>query len=294
MAIPVQHAFEFQYGVAETLSPRVRRLVARNPSAFTWHGTNTYIIGRGEVAVLDPGPAWPGMWLPFGPRWTVKPSLTCRWTHTHRDHSPACRPLAAFSGAPTAGFGPHGSGRGEVEEGGDHAFVPDVRLVHGDRIAGIGWTLECVHTPGHTSNHLCYALLEEDVLFTGDHIMAWSTSVIAPPDGDLGDYLSSLERLLTRSEDRYWPAHGPAIDEPAAFVQGFIGHRQARLDEILDGLAQGLETIPALVAVNYPQLPAGLRPAASLSTLASLLYLQRQGRVRCEGEPALASRYGLI
>lgn len=291
MTIPFQRQFEFRYGVAETVSPLVRRLVAHNPSAFTWHGTNTYIIGRGHVTVLDPGPLLAGH---IDAIRTALQGETIDYllvTHTHRDHSPACRPLAAISGAPGAGFGPHGDGRGEVEEGADHEFIPDIRLVDGDRLSGDGWTLECVHTPGHTSNHLCYALHEEQALFTGDHIMAWSTSVIAPPDGDLGEYLASLDRLLARPERRYWPAHGPAIDQPIAFVEGFIEHRQARLREILDGLQRGLDTIPLLVDANYPQLAPALRPAAARSTLASLLYLRRQGQVSCDLEPGLASRY---
>lgn len=281
MGIPFRREFDFRYGVLETLSPRIRRLVARNPGPFTFHGTNTYVIGCGRVAVIDPGPAIPdhidALLTGLGDE-TISHVLV---THTHRDHSPACRLLRAHCPAPTHGYGPHGGGNVEVEEGGDRSFRPDVVLRDGDVIAGDGWTLEAVHTPGHTSNHLCYALREERQMFSGDHIMAWSTSVIAPPDGDLGDYLASLEKLLARDEIRYWPAHGASIDAPGDFVRAFIDHRRARIDEVLNCLAADIDTLPAMVAAIYPELPDALRPAAGQSTRATLHYLLRQGRVRC-------------
>jgi glyoxylase-like metal-dependent hydrolase (beta-lactamase superfamily II) len=293
VSIPFRREFDFRYGVLETLSPRIRRLVARNPGPFTFHGTNTYVIGRGRVAVIDPGPALPehvdALLAGLGDE-TVSHILV---THTHRDHSPACRLLQARCPAATHGYGPHGGGNVEVEEGGDRSFRPDVVLRDGDVVAGDGWTLEAVHTPGHTSNHLCYALREEQQLFSGDHIMAWSTSVIAPPDGDLGDYLASLEKLLARDETRYWPAHGASIDAPGDFVQAFIDHRRVRIDAVLDGLTSGIDTVPDLVAAIYPDIPEALRPAAGQSTRATLDYLLRQGRVRCAAPSDPDTRYQL-
>ena len=187
--IPYVRDMTFEYGKADRVSPMIRRVVAGNPSAFTFHGTGTYIVGHGAVAVIDPGPLLDShvdaLVRALGPERVTHIVIT----HTHRDHSPAARPLKQATGAPTYGFGPHGSGRadggGEVEEGADRDFVPDVRVRDGDRIEGDGWTLEAVHTPGHTSNHLCYALLEENALFPGDHVMGWSTTVVSPPDGDM-------------------------------------------------------------------------------------------------------------
>ncbi|MDX1605252.1 MAG: MBL fold metallo-hydrolase [Candidatus Competibacterales bacterium] len=282
MKIPFRREFDFAYGTVEVLSPRLRRVVARNPGPYTFHGTNTYIVGHGRVALIDPGPNLPEhvQALLEGLRGeTVSHILV---THTHRDHSPACRPLQAATGAPTHGYGPHGGGEVEVEEGGDHAFAPDHMLRDGDCVEGEGWTLEAVHTPGHTSNHLCYALREERSLFTGDHVMAWSTSVIAPPDGDLGAYLDSLERLLARHETRYWPAHGASIDDPRPFVQAFIEHRRQRLYQVRVALGRGIDTIPGLVAAIYPDLPTQLRPAAARSTQAALIHLHRRGEVNCD------------
>ncbi|MFO1349647.1 MAG: MBL fold metallo-hydrolase [Gammaproteobacteria bacterium] len=271
--------------------------MARNPSPFTFHGTGTYIVGRGKVAVLDPGPdlAEHIDAIVSGLRGERITHLVV--THTHRDHSPAARALVAASGAKTYGYGPHGAGRieigGEVEEGGDMDFVPDVEVRHGDIIEGAGWSLECVYTPGHTSNHMCYQLREEQALFTGDHVMGWSTSVIAPPDGDMGAYLHSLELLLGRADHIYWPTHGPCIDDPKPFVRAFIAHRQERAAQILACLAQGMETIPAMVAEIYRDVPAQLHPAAALSTLAALVYLVERGEVDCEGTPPLDACYRL-
>lgn len=293
VALRFRREFAFEYGRLETLSPRVRRLVARNPGPFTFHGTNTYVIGHGEVAVIDPGPAIPAhveALLTALRGETIRHILV---THTHRDHSPACRLLQPACRAPTCGYGPHAGGDSGVEEGGDRRFRPDRTLRDGDRIEGGDWTLEAVHTPGHTSNHLCFALPEERVLFTGDHIMGWSTSVIVPPDGDLSDYLNSLDKLLARDELRYWPAHGDSIDAPRDWVREFIDHRRQRIADILDGLSGGLETIPELVNAIYPDLPDTLRPAAARSTHAGLLYLIRRGRVRSAAPKRIDARFQL-
>jgi glyoxylase-like metal-dependent hydrolase (beta-lactamase superfamily II) len=222
-------------------------------------------------------------------------------THTHLDHSPAAAAVKRATGAKTYGFGPHGSGRAEdragvdgvTEEGGDHAFAPDVTLRDGEVVSGPGWRLTTVETPGHTSNHLCFALAEERTLFTGDHVMGWSTSVIAPPDGDMAAYRRSLEKLLTRDDAIYWPTHGPAITNPQRHVAAFVTHRQERTDEILRRLAAGDEAISDIVANVYRGLDPRLRAAAARSVLAHLIELVEAGRVACDGPPALAARYRL-
>jgi glyoxylase-like metal-dependent hydrolase (beta-lactamase superfamily II) len=293
--IPFQREMAFDYGVIEQVSPLIRRIVARNPGPFTFHGTGTYIVGRGEVAVIDPGPDLAehvDALLAALAGETITHQLV---THTHRDHSPAARLLREATGAATWGFGPHGRGAGgdEVEEGADRDFVPDTALGDGDVVEGPGWRLAAVHTPGHTSNHLCFALAGERALFTGDHVMGWSTSVVSPPDGDMGDYLASLDRLSGRDDAVYWPTHGPPVRDPAPFVRAFIAHRRARERQILDCLARGLDTIPRMVAEIYADIDPGLHPAAARSLLAHLLHMAGDGRIACDGAPGTDSRYGL-
>jgi glyoxylase-like metal-dependent hydrolase (beta-lactamase superfamily II) len=299
--IPFHRDIAFDYGIADRVTPLIRRVVARNPSPFTFKGTGTYVVGHGKVAVIDPGPdlaAHVGALLDALRGETVTHIVV---THTHLDHSPAAAALKQATGAKTYGFGPHGSGRAEdrtgvggvTEEGGDHAFHPDVALREGDAVAGPGWRLEAVHTPGHTSNHLCFALAEERALFSGDHVMGWSTSVIAPPDGDMAAYMRSLEKLLHRDDAVLWPTHGPPIPEPKAFVQAFIAHRHERRDAILARLAAGDETIPAVVDQVYVGLDPRLKGAAARSVLAHLVELVETARVTSEGPPTLAARYRL-
>ena len=296
-AIPFQRELRFEYGKPHAVTPLVRRVVARNPSAFTFHGTGTYIVGRGRVAVIDPGPDLPehvDALLAAVAGETVSHILV---THTHRDHSPAAAPLQAATGAPTYGFGPHGSGRmlagEEVEEGGDMAFDPDERLPDGARIDGDGWSMEAVHTPGHTSNHLCFALAEEDLLFTGDHVMGWSTTIVSPPDGDMRAYMASLERLLARPEGRFVPCHGPTIDDPKGFVAALMEHRRERERQIARCIGDGITRIPAMVARMYADVPAGLHPAAARSVLAHLIAMVQDGRATAEPRPGPDATYGL-
>ncbi len=284
------------YGEVEQVSPLIRRVLARNPGPFTFTGTGTYIVGHGRVAVIDPGPR-------------DKDHLTalCRAvegetithiviTHTHIDHSPAARPLKEACGAPILAHGPHPrtAGAGMGPESGDQAFRPDKALRHGEIIEGDGWTLECVHTPGHTSNHMCYALREEQALFSGDHVMGWSTSVIAPPDGNMGDYLNSLRALLKRKETVYWPTHGQPVSRPQSYVSALIKHRLMREGQIKDGLRAGLCDIPSLVEQLYADLDPRLKPAAALSVYAHLLHMIEQAKVQCLGEPNLDARYRLL
>jgi glyoxylase-like metal-dependent hydrolase (beta-lactamase superfamily II) len=299
--IPFRRDIDVDYGVAATLTPLIRRVVARNPSPFTFKGTGTYIVGHGQVAVIDPGPdiaAHIDALLAALSGETITHILI---THTHLDHSPAAAAIKEATGARTYGFGPHGCGRAEdktgvggvTEEGGDHAFAPDIVMRDGDAVEGPGWRLAAVHTPGHTSNHLCFALPEERTLFSGDHVMGWSTSVIAPPDGDMAAYMRSLDKLLRRDDAVYWPTHGPSIPDPKPFVRAFIAHRHERAQAILDRLAQGDEAIPAIVARVYVGLDPRLTGAAARSVLAHLVELVETGKVACDGPPTLGARYRL-
>jgi glyoxylase-like metal-dependent hydrolase (beta-lactamase superfamily II) len=292
--IPFRRDFSFEYGRLEPVAPGIRRIVARNPSAFTFKGTGTYVIGQGEVAVIDPGPDLAEHVDALLAGLAGEHVTHILVTHTHRDHSPAAQALKEATGAPTWGFGPHAGGkRGEaaVEEGGDWDFVPDVVVHDGDAIAGHGWRFEAVHTPGHTSNHLCFALPEHGILFSGDHVMGWSTSVIAPPDGDMAAYMASLDKLLGRRDAVYWPTHGPAITEPHAHVRAFVAHRREREAGILDCLAVGIGEIDGIVERLYVGLQPGLRRAAGRSVLAHLIDLVGRGLVACDGPPGIDSQY---
>ena len=295
--IPFDRNFDAPYGQLMRASPRIRRLLAHNPSPFTFKGTGVAVIGEGKVAVIDPGPddAEHLAALRAGlERETVTHILV---THTHRDHSPAARALKEWTGAPTYGFGPHGKARGEhgvaIEEGGDRKFTPDIVVRDGDVIEGAGFTIECVHTPGHTSNHMCYALVEEKALFTGDHVMGWSTTVVAPPDGDMADYLASLKKLLARDDAVYWPTHGGPIRDPKPFVAAYLAHRLEREAQILAALCDGVTAIPDMVERIYIGLDPRLKPAASLSVFAHLLQMRKEGRVASD-TPRLEARYRII
>lgn len=300
--IPFNRAFEPHYGECVAVAPGLRRVVAENPSKFTFFGTGTYIVGEGEVAVIDPGPRLSAHIGALEAALAGERVTAILVTHTHLDHAPAARPLQERLGGPAAApiyaYGPHADGDPtvRVEEGADFDFAPDIPMADGERVAGPGWTLEAVHTPGHTSNHLCFAWAEADTpggaLFSGDHVMGWSTSVISPPDGDMADYLAALETLRARSESRYYPTHGAPIENAHDFVDAFIAHRRARETQILEALAAGAETIPALVERIYTDIPEGLKIAAGRSVLAHLMMLTTAGRVDCStGSPSLESRY---
>jgi glyoxylase-like metal-dependent hydrolase (beta-lactamase superfamily II) len=296
--IPFDRAPDFPPGEAREVSPLVRRLVAPNPSAFTFHGTGTYIVGRGKVAVIDPGPMIESHLQAILDTLRGETVTHILVTHTHVDHSPLARPLQHATGAPVWGCGPHGSGAHEqgakVEEGGDLAFAPDRQLAHGDVVEGDGWTLEAVHTPGHTSNHLCFALREERALFTGDHVMGWSTSVISPPDGDMRAYMTSLELLLGRDDAIYRPTHGGPVREPKPFVRAFIAHRREREAAILACIRDGVAHIRAMVPRIYGNtIPPQLYPAAARSVFAHVIDLAERGVVAADGPLALEARYRL-
>ncbi len=275
-------------GHLETLAPGLRRLVAPNPGPFTYTGTCTYIIGRGEVAVLDPGPEdlvhIAGLLAGLGQERVVHILVS----HTHRDHAPGARLLAERTGARILGCAPHHAARpahpGEValDAANDHLYAPDLLLQNGDKIEGEGYCLTALATPGHTMNHLAFAWAEGQALFSADHVMAWSTSIVAPPDGAMGAYMASLEALLGREEKVYWPGHGGPVLDPKRFVRGLVSHRRQRETQILDRLRQRPHTVPELVAQNYPGLDPRLKGAAALSTFAHLEDMVTRGLVLAE------------
>jgi glyoxylase-like metal-dependent hydrolase (beta-lactamase superfamily II) len=289
MGLRFDRSLDAPYGAAVRLSPLVERVLAPNPGPFTFKGTGVYIVGAGAgVAVIDPGPDDPAhlaaLQQAIGPR-KVHHILI---THTHRDHSPAAAALKRWSGATTYGQGPHLSEGGDVEAGADRAFVPDVAVRDGALIGGPDYTFQCVFTPGHTANHMCYALLDEQALFTGDHVMGWSTSVVAPPDGDMGDYLASLEKLIARDDRILYPAHGSPVTEPRTLLRAYLTHRRMREAQIVSAVKRGADTIPALVEKLYPGLDPALRRAAALTVEAHLSLLLRQGRLRSLEGPRFA------
>ncbi len=274
-------------GEVEVLEPLVRRVLAPNPSPYTYTGTQTYIVGAGEdVAVIDPGPADDTHLDALVRALEGKLVTAIACTHTHRDHSPAAAPLAARTGAPIIGCAPLA-----IESDGPRAdapfdtdYSPDRILADGEAIAGPDWTLRAVHTPGHVSNHLCFALEESGVLFTGDHVMGWSTSVVVPPDGDMADYMASLEKLQQREDRIYYPAHGPAVENPRQLVRGMMGHRRQRERQILRLLGENAQSAADMVPQMYKGLDPRLIPAARMSVTAHLIDLERRGQAARSGD----------
>ena len=287
MPIPYVREFEPNYGERVAVTPLISRVVANNPGPFTFKGTGVYIVGDKDVAVIDPGPDMPEHVAALKRALAGKRITHILVTHCHNDHSPAAKPLKQWSGAKTYAFGPHGSGRDEfeakVEAGGDMEFMPDIRVKDGEIIKANGFSFECVHTPGHTSNHMCFALKEEKALFTGDHIMGWSTTVVTPPDGDMTEYMASVTKLQARGDRILYPTHGGPVTDPKPFLAAYLEHRYEREAQILDAIKDGLDTIPVMVARIYASVDKGLHPAASRSVLAHLIKLEAEGRVTHEG-----------
>ncbi len=289
------------YGIAQQISPLITRVLCNNPSPFTYTGTGTYLVGhRGGLAVIDPGPTMPEHGEAIIKAAASRPITHILITHCHSDHSPLADWLANKTGATTYGFGPHGTGRKgppssgkTLEAGADFTFTPQKILKDGEILKGADWTLRAIHTPGHTANHLCFLLEGENILFTGDHIMGWSTTVIGPPDGHMRDYIDSLQKVADLGADIMLPTHGPAIERPAAFVRGTIGHRRMRETQILKHLEQGPATINIMVKAMYKGIDKKLHAAASWSVFVHILALIEDERVCTAGEPKIDSEYRL-
>ncbi len=279
MTDPADHR---PYATTEQVAPHVRRVLARNPSAFTFTGTQSYLVGTNrEVAVIDPGPAdaehLDALFAAIGDARVT--AICC--THTHRDHSPAAAPLAARTGAKIIGCAPLAIADDgpRMDDAFDSTYAPDTVMEDGDTIGADGWTLTAVATPGHTSNHLCIALNNGEALFSGDHVMGWSTTVVSPPDGDMSDYMDSLGKLYDREDKIYFPAHGPAVEKPRQLVRGMIGHRRQRENQIIRLLEEESAQIVDMVPKMYKGVDEQLWGAAGRSVLAHLIDMERKGRV---------------
>jgi glyoxylase-like metal-dependent hydrolase (beta-lactamase superfamily II) len=285
----------FAYGIPRELAPGVVRIVANNPGPFTFKGTNTYIVGTEELALIDPGPDEPAHLQAILDTIGGRRLSHVLVTHTHRDHTDGMPALLAATGARTAGFGRRARERGSRRtspsgsEFVDRDFVPDVALADGGRLAGDGWSLTAVHTPGHAPDHLCFALDGTGILFSGDHVMGWNTSVIAPPEGNMAAYMGALEALAARQDRVYFPGHGGQVADPQRLVKAFLLHRRMREQAILDCIRAGTNTVRAIVPVIYRGLNPKLVNAASLSVLAHVEHLIARGLVRCDS-PLSADR----
>ncbi|SFP46562.1 MBL fold metallo-hydrolase [Sphingomonas rubra] len=272
-------------GIPMAREPLVTSILAPNASAYTHTGTQSYLVGTADLAVIDPGPDQPEHLDALLAAIAGRPVVAILVTHHHRDHSPASRPLAELTGAPIVGAAPfHASGEdGRIDAAFDADYAPDRVLAEGDVVAGQGWTLAVLATPGHTSNHLAFALAEIGALFSGDHVMGWATSVVSPPDGDMGAYMASLEKLLAREDRVYYPGHGEPVDNPRRLVRGMLGHRKQREGQILRLLREDARGAAGLVERMYVGIDPRLRGAAERSVLAHLIDLERRGLVAGKG-----------
>lgn len=291
-------AFEPQHGVAVQVAEGVQRLTAPNPSPFTFHGTNTYIVGEKSVCVIDPGPDNDAHFDALLAALDGRDVTHIAVSHTHRDHSPLARRLKQRTGAIVVAEGPHRPARplfeGEVNpfaESSDSDFVPDLALVDGQTVEGDGWRLTAVHTPGHTANHAAFALEDTGILFSADHVMAWATSIVAPPDGAMSDYMASLDRLLARDDRLYLPGHGGPVIDPRIFVGALRSHRHQRERAVLERIIQGDRFIPDMVKIIYATTDPRLHGAAALSVLAHIEDLVEKGLIRTDGPPRLSGEY---
>ncbi|HWK94116.1 MAG TPA: MBL fold metallo-hydrolase [Pseudolabrys sp.] len=298
--IPFNKTLDLAPETVDEVAPGVRRVMCNNPGPFTFKGTVSYIIGRGKVAIVDPGPDDPahvGALLDAVRNETVTHIFV---THTHRDHSPAVPALKHATGATVYAEGIHRAARplhiGELnplDSSGDRDFVPDVYLKDSEIVEGDGWAVEAVTTPGHCANHMAYALKGENSLFVGDHVMAWATTIVAPPDGAMSDYMASLRKLAARPEQLYFPGHGPVVPQATRFVNYLLLHRKAREDSILYRLGKGETDIPTIVRAIYIGLDPRLTGAAGLSVLAHMEELVARGIVETDGTPAIDGTYRL-
>jgi glyoxylase-like metal-dependent hydrolase (beta-lactamase superfamily II) len=298
--IPFDKGLDLVPDTVDEPMPGLRRVMANNPGPFTFKGTISYIIGRGKVAIVDPGPDDPAHIAALLAAVRGETVTAVFVTHTHRDHSPAVPAVKAATGATVYAEGPHRPARplhiGEhnrLDASGDRDFRPDVALKDGDVVTGDGWIIEAVATPGHTANHMAYAWKEKNVLFAGDHVMGWATTIVAPPDGAMSDYMASLAKLARRQETVYFPGHGPAIRDARRFVNYYILHRKAREASILHRLAKGATDIPTIVRAIYIGIDARLTGAAGLSVLAHMEDLVARGLVATDGDPSIDGVYRL-
>jgi glyoxylase-like metal-dependent hydrolase (beta-lactamase superfamily II) len=298
--IPFDQTFTLPPGQVEEVTPGVRRLLCNNPSPFTFKGTISYIVGRGQVAIIDPGPDDADHIAALLAAVRGETVTHIFVTHTHRDHSPAVPAIKQATGAIVLAQGPHRPARplnvGEsprLDASNDLDFRPDRALPDGEVVTGSGWALEAIATPGHTANHMAYALKDRNIIFSGDHVMAWSTPVVAPPDGAMSDYMASLAKLSRRSEQTYFPGHGGAVNNAPRFVAAYILHRKAREASILRNIGKGETDIPAVVSAVYSGLNPRLTKAAGLSVLAHLEDLVTRGLVTTAGPPSIDGRYRL-
>ncbi len=296
--IQFNQRFTPRYGVSEKVAPGIRRVLAHNPGPFTFYGTSTYLVGHDEVAVIDPGPLIPehvdNIVRALEPNETISHILI---THTHADHSPAATLLQHQTGAPTFAFGSHpstASASDTLEAGVDRHFVPDFCLRDGEHLQGPDWEIEAVHTPGHCSNHLCFAYKNQNILFCGDHLMAWSTTVILPPDGNIKHYLASLEKVQQRPERVYWPTHGPPITNPFELAGQVIGHRLARIQQIRSSVEAGCQDIASLRTAHYPDIRPELYRAAEFSILGALEYLIEEGHITRHGTTSRSATFSPV
>ncbi|PZU25026.1 MAG: MBL fold metallo-hydrolase [Shinella sp.] len=293
-----ERAFEPAHGTAVPVGPDVARVTVNNPSPFTFHGTNSYIVGRDTLAVIDPGPEDEAHLAALLDAIGGRPVSHIFVSHTHRDHAPLSRRLKEATGALIVAEGPHRPSRplhaGETNpfsESSDNDFVPDLTVADGETVSGDGWALSALHTPGHTANHTAFALEGTGIVFSADHVMAWATTIVAPPDGAMSDYLASLEKLLERDDRLYLPGHGGAVKEPAAFLRGLRAHRRMRERAIRERVIAGDRTIAEMVKVIYRETDPRLHGAAALSVLAHLEDLVEKGAVRTDGPASLSGIY---
>jgi glyoxylase-like metal-dependent hydrolase (beta-lactamase superfamily II) len=292
--IPFDKRFDLPPGKVEEVAPGIRRILCNNPGPFTYKGTVSYILGRGQVAIVDPGPLDEAHIAALLDAERGETLTHIFVTHTHRDHSPAAAPVKAVTGAPVYAEGPHRASRplnvGEgprLDASNDTDFVPDQALADGDVVSGDGWALEAVTTPGHTANHMAFALRGRDLVFSGDHVMGWSTTIVAPPDGAMTDYMDSLAKLGRRPERTYLPGHGGAVQDAPRFVAGLTLHRKAREASILHRLNKGATDIATIVRAVYIGLDPRLTSAAGFSVLAHLEDLAARGVVKTDGPPSI-------
>lgn len=291
-SIPFRKEMAFEYGRPDRLATSVRRVVAENPSPFTFHGTNSYIVGDRQVAVIDPGPS---LSAHIENLIAAIDGAEVRYilvTHTHLDHSPAAALLQQAVGGEIVGAFPAPPKPGEAPvEAGQSDFRPDIVMTDGGVYSGEGWSIEALHTPGHMSNHHCLVLDGNRGVFSGDHVMGWNTTVVSPPDGNMRQYFASLRRCLERDDPVYWPGHGPEIPKPRPFVRAYLTHRTMRESEILKCLGNGMQTIGEIVPALYAHIPENMHKAAARSVFAHMEHLVETGRASCDGEPSADSEY---